>query len=207
MATMMLMRDNHTVANELDLVRDHDLIKRVHQYGIMSPMDALRNNEDYAQYYTWEGNTTVQLDGWAWWTMAMVLRPHEAIEWRWGHETPVKYHGDMQGHPPMVPDTICNGVWEYAPDFKNDGSGGAGATVADITNKRRRPDGYGRRDGHHRLADEVSLRIRRGHPCRRRRRIRVRDRVHRPERLEDRLHTADGLGRVRREVPRPHSHG
>ena len=79
MATFMLMRDNHTLANELDLVRDHDLIKRVHQYGIMSPMNPLKNNEDYAQYYTWEGDTTVQLDGWAWWTMGMVLRPHEAI--------------------------------------------------------------------------------------------------------------------------------
>ncbi len=135
MATIMLLRDNHTLANELDLVRDHDLIKRVHQYGIMSPMNPLKNNEDYAQYYTWEGNTTVQLDGWAWWTMGMVLRPHEAIEWRWGHETPVKYHGDMAGHPPMAPDTIYNGVWEYAPDFKNDSQWRAGATVTNITNK------------------------------------------------------------------------
>ena len=65
----------------------------------------------------------------------MVLRPHEAIEWRWGHETPVKYHGDMKGHPPMVPDTIYNGVWEYAPDFKNDAQWRAGATVTNITNK------------------------------------------------------------------------
>ncbi|MFC1596360.1 putative Ig domain-containing protein [Planctomycetota bacterium] len=135
MATFMLMRDNHTLANEFDLVRDHDLIKRVHQYGIMSPMSSLNNNDDYAQYYTWEGDTTVQLDGWAWWTMSMVLRPHEAIEWRWGHETPVKYHGDMTGHPPMVPDTIYNGVWEYAPDFKNDSQWRAGATVTNITNK------------------------------------------------------------------------
>jgi len=135
MATFMLMRDNHTLANELDLVRDHDLIKRVHQYGIMSLMNPLKNNEDYAQYYTWEGNTTVQLDGWAWWNMGMVLRPHEAIEWRWGHETPVKYHGDMEGYPPIVPDTIYNGLWEYAPDFKNDSQWRAGATVTNITNK------------------------------------------------------------------------
>ncbi|MBC8870449.1 MAG: putative Ig domain-containing protein [Planctomycetes bacterium] len=135
MATFMLMRDNHTLANELDLIRDHDLIKRVHQYGIMSPMNPLNNNEDYAQYYTWEGDTTVQLDGWAWWTMGMVLRPHEVIEWRWGHETPVKYHGDMTGHPPMVPDTIYNGVWEYAPNFKNDSQWRAGATATNITNK------------------------------------------------------------------------
>jgi hypothetical protein len=98
LATFMLLRDNHTLANELDLVRDHDLIKRVHQYGIMSPMDPVRNNEDYAQYYTWEGDTTVQLDGWAWWNMGMVLRLREAIEWRWGHATPVKCHGDMSDY-------------------------------------------------------------------------------------------------------------
>jgi len=135
MATFMLLRDNHTLANELDLVRNHDLIKRVHQYGIMSPMNPLKNNEDYAQYYTWEGNTTVQLDGWAWWNMGMVLRPHEAIEWRWGHETPVKYHGDMTGYPPIVPDTIYNGLWEYAPDFHNDSQWRAGAAVTNITSE------------------------------------------------------------------------
>jgi hypothetical protein len=134
MATFMLLRDNHTLANELDLVRDHDLIKRVHQYGILSPMNPVKNNEDYAQYYTWEGDTTVKLKGWAWWTMGMVLRPHEAIEWRWGHETPVKYHGDMAGYPPMVPDTIYNGLWEYTPDFRNDSQWRAGATVTNITN-------------------------------------------------------------------------
>jgi len=133
-ATFMLLRDNHTLANELDLVRDHDLIKRVHQYGIMSPMNPLRNNEDYAQYYTWEGDTVQQLDGWAWWNMGMVLRPHEALEWRWGHESPVKFHGDMSGHPPMVPDTINNGLWEYAPDFRNDSQWRAGATVSNIDN-------------------------------------------------------------------------
>ncbi len=135
MATMMLLRDNHTLANELDLVRDHDLIKRVHQYGIMSPMNSVKNNEDYSQYYTWEGDTTQKLKGWNWWTMGMVLRPHEAIEWRWGHETPVKYHGDMTGNPPIVPDAIYNGLWQYAPDFKNDSQWRAGATVTNVTNK------------------------------------------------------------------------
>jgi hypothetical protein len=135
MATMMLLRDNHTLASERDLIRDHDLIKRVHQYGIMSPMNPVKNNEDYAQYYTWEGETTQKLKGWNWWNMSMVLRPHEALEWRWGHETPVKYHGDMSGNPPMVSDTIYNGVWEYAPDFKNDAQWRAGATATNIANK------------------------------------------------------------------------
>lgn len=134
-ATFMLLRDNYTLANEADLVRDHDLIKRVHQYGILRPMNPVRNNEDYAQYYTWEGKTTVQLDGWAWWNMGMVLRPHEALEWRWGHETPVKYHGDMAGYPPTAPDTIYNGLWEYAPDFHNDSQWRAGASVTNISAK------------------------------------------------------------------------
>jgi hypothetical protein len=134
MATFMLMRDNHTLANEVDLVRDHDLIKRVHQYGIMGPMNPLKN-EDYAQLYTWEGKTTQQLNGWAWWDMGMVLRPHEALEWRWGHETPVKYHGDMSGHPPTAPDTIYNGLWEYTPDLTSDKPWRSGATVTNITNK------------------------------------------------------------------------
>ena len=35
-------------------------------------MNPVKNNEDYAQYYTWEGKTTVQLKGWAWWNMGMV---------------------------------------------------------------------------------------------------------------------------------------
>lgn len=135
MATFMLLRDNYTLANELDLVEDHDLIKRVHQYGIMRRMDPVRNNEDYAQYYTWEGNSTVPLHGWAWWNMGMVLRPHEAIEWRWGHETPVKYHGDMTGYPPTAPDTIYNGLWEYTPDFHNDAQWRVGATVTNISDK------------------------------------------------------------------------
>ena len=183
MATMMLLRDNHTLANELDLIRDHDLIKRVHQYGIMSPMDPVKNNEDYSQYYTWEGETTQKLKGWNWWTMGMVLRPHEAIEWRWGHETPVKYHGDMSGNPPMVPDTIYNGIWEYAPDFKNDAQWRAGATVTNITNKDGVLTADGRRHRHHRLADESALSIRRRHPGCRRRRLCFRDWFPRSERL------------------------
>jgi hypothetical protein len=133
-ATMMLLRDNHTIANEQDLVRDHDLINRVHQNGIMRPMES-ENNEDYAPYYAWEGTTTQKRVGWAWWTMAMVLRPHEAIEWRWGHGAAAKYHGDMGGYPPTAPDTIYNGLWEYVPDLHNDLQWRAGASVTNITNR------------------------------------------------------------------------
>ena len=43
--------------------------------------------------------------------------------------------GDMSGHPPIAPDTIYNGLWEYAPDFNNDAQWRAGATVTNISNK------------------------------------------------------------------------
>ena len=54
----------------------------------------------------------------------MTLRPGEAIVWRWGHLNPVKYHGPR---PPQFPDRVCNGLWEYRPDFKQP-SWRAGAT-------------------------------------------------------------------------------
>ena len=49
--------------------------------------------------------------------MNMVLRPGEAITWQWGHADPVKYHGENK---PRYPDMICNGLWEYRPDFSVD---------------------------------------------------------------------------------------
>src|SRR5581483_7590260 len=50
-------------------------------------------------------------------TMNMVLRPGEAITWRWGHLDPVKYHGSNK---PRYPNLICNGLWEYRPVFTSD---------------------------------------------------------------------------------------
>ena len=46
--------------------------------------------------------------------MNMTLRPGEALAWRWGHVNPIKYHGQS---PPRFPERICNGRWEYRPDF------------------------------------------------------------------------------------------
>ncbi len=84
----------------------------------------------------------------------------------------------------MAPDTIYNGVWEYAPDFKNDAQWRAGATVTNITNKDGVLTATDRRHGHHRLADESALSIHRRRPCRRRRRLCFRDWFHKSERLE-----------------------
>lgn len=63
--------------------------------------------------------------------MNMVLRPGEAITWRWGHTNPVKYHGEK----PRYPDTICNGLWEYRPDFGRDLWKKGTASVAGVQTK------------------------------------------------------------------------
>jgi hypothetical protein len=46
--------------------------------------------------------------------MNMTLRPDEAIVWRWGHTEPVKYFGSPTH---KFTERICNGLWEYRPDF------------------------------------------------------------------------------------------
>jgi hypothetical protein len=116
MHAMYLLRDNRTVACEQDLVRDHDLIKRSHTQGILNP-DRRANDEWEASIYVFDGEPTGDRDCPKGTSMNMVLRSGEAITWRWGHTDPVKYHG---GNKPKYPDLICNGLWEYRPDFTRD---------------------------------------------------------------------------------------
>jgi hypothetical protein len=115
MHSMFLLRDNRTIASELDLVRDHDLIKRSHTQGILNP-DKRANDEWEASIYICDRPPAGERDCFKGTTMNMVLRPGEAITWRWGHVQPLKYHGEK----PRYPDTICNGLWEYRPDFSWD---------------------------------------------------------------------------------------
>jgi hypothetical protein len=115
MHSMYLLRDNRTVACEQDLVHDHDLIKRSHTQGIVNP-DRRANDEWEASIYIFEGKPEGDRNSASGTSMNMVLRPGEAIIWRWGHQIPVKYHGDNQ---PRYPDLICNGLWEYRPDFSS----------------------------------------------------------------------------------------
>ncbi len=116
MHSIYLLRDSHTIAGEEDIVRDHDLIKRSHVHGILH-LDNRNMDEWEAALYVHDGHTSGERDAVGVYTMDMVLRPGEAITWRWGHTTPIKYHG---GDEPKFPDTICNGLWEYAPDFAGD---------------------------------------------------------------------------------------
>jgi hypothetical protein len=113
MHAMYLLRDNRTIACEQDLVRDHDLVKRSHTQGILNP-DRRSTDEWEASLYVFDGNPEGDRNSVTGSTMNMVLRPGEAITWRWGHAEPVKYHGESK---PRYPDMIFNGLWEYRPDF------------------------------------------------------------------------------------------
>jgi hypothetical protein len=132
MHSMYLLRDNRTVACEQDLVRDHDLIKRSHTQGILNP-DKRANDEWEASIYVFEGEPEGDRNCVSGTNMNMVLRPGEAITWHWGHADPVKYHGDNK---PRYPDMICNGLWEYRPDFSGDLWKKGAATVEGIQASR-----------------------------------------------------------------------
>lgn len=128
MGPFYLLRDNATIAGERDLVRDHDLLKRSHTNGILDP-DNRAANEGSAALFVSESDWTGSRDSVRDTTMNMVLRPNESLVWRWGHLSPVRYHGraDIKLWGPRsaagkvwgghAADRICNGRWEYRPDF------------------------------------------------------------------------------------------
>ena len=118
MHSVYLLRDNETVAGEQDIVRDHDLIKRTHSKGILMP-DTWWDGQGMCAMYFYEGPVTGQRGGQVDTTMNMILRPGEALTWRWAQCDPVKYHGALHTMP-TYPSAIYNGLWEYRPDFSRD---------------------------------------------------------------------------------------
>jgi hypothetical protein len=114
--SVYLLRDNETVANDVQLARDHDLIKRTHSNGILL-LDTLWDGQGTAALYFTETEITGERSGKADTTMNMVLRPGEALVWRWGQCKPLKYHG-MLHTMPTYPNVIYNGRWEYRPDLR-----------------------------------------------------------------------------------------
>jgi len=113
--SVYLLRDNETVANDVQLARDHDLVKRTHSNGILL-VDTQWDGQGTAALYFTECEITGQRSGKADTTMNMVLRPGEAIVWRWGQWKPLKYHTALYTTP-TYKDTIYNGLWEYRPDL------------------------------------------------------------------------------------------
>jgi hypothetical protein len=112
-----LLRDNEIVANDVQLARDHDLVKRTHSNGILL-VDTQWDGQGTAALYFTECEISGERAGKADTTMNMVLRPGEAIVWRWGQLKPLKYHTALYTMP-AYKDTICNGLWEYRPDLTN----------------------------------------------------------------------------------------
>ena len=142
MHSVYLLRDNQTVASDQDIARDHDLIKRTHSKGIL-----LENSwwlgQGMCSMYFYEGEIKGERAGKADTTMNMVLRPGEALVWRWGQFNPVKYHGMLQTMP-TYKGTICDGLWEYRPDFTKE-TWRKGATTAE--NVVSGPDGLAAEEG------------------------------------------------------------
>ncbi|HUU21111.1 MAG TPA: Ig domain-containing protein [Phycisphaerae bacterium] len=128
--SVYLLRDNRTVAGEQDIVRDHDLIKRTHSQGILFP-DTWWSGPGMCAMYFYEGKVTGQRNGKADTTMDLVLRPGEALEWRWGQTKPLKYQGALRTMP-TYPRTICNGLWEYRPDLTGKAWRKGAATVENV---------------------------------------------------------------------------
>lgn len=128
MHSIYLLRDNETIAGEQNLVRDHDLVKRTHTQGILQP-DRRASDEWESSIYVFEGEVAGDRNADGATAMNMALRPGEALVWRWGHLSPVKYHA---GRQPQFPDLICNGLWEYRPDFTSATWRSGAATVESI---------------------------------------------------------------------------
>ncbi len=118
MHSVYLLRDSETVAGEQDLVLDHDLIKRDHSKGILLP-DTWWDGQGMCAMYSHEGAVTGQRGADSAATMNMVLRPGEAIVWRWGQLEPFKHHGALMSMP-AYPALIYNGLWEYRPALTNE---------------------------------------------------------------------------------------
>lgn len=121
MGPFFLLRDNKTIASEQDLVRDHDLLKRTHTHGILDA-DSRSSAEWSAALFVYEGDLPADRNSERNTTMNMVLRPNEALVWRWGHTLPVKFHGtaEITVWGKQAAERICNGLWEYRPDLSKE---------------------------------------------------------------------------------------
>jgi hypothetical protein len=147
MQSIYLRRDNKTIASAQELGRDHDLIRRTRVHGILSP-DGTSQSEWEAAQYVYEGPASRTRDGYKGHTMDMVLRPGEALVWRWGHAMPLKYQGSSHPRDQVKSDDwmgkICNGLWEYRPDLGSD-LWRKGAEIADGV--QATPEGLGAEAG------------------------------------------------------------
>ena len=125
-----LERDNKTIASCTEVVRDHDLIKRTHTYGI-GQRENRKTDEFSASLYSHEGERIGDLGDNTTHSMDLTLRPGESIEFRWDHVgkeysagtvAPTdRRNGDGQGSlrrwGATAYDKLRNGRFCYRPDL------------------------------------------------------------------------------------------
>lgn len=104
---LILLRDNETIADEEDLARDHDLVKRAHVYGILNP-ESRRTSEQAASLFLHCGPRVGGRPVIGGHCMKLILRPGEALIWEWADRG--RYHGHG-GRPPR----LSNGRLRFVP--------------------------------------------------------------------------------------------
>jgi hypothetical protein len=137
--TLVLRTDNTTIAGEEDLVRDHNLLRRMG-----GPF------EGQAPLYTFVGTHSGEFFSHAGHAMNLTLRPGEALEWRWGDAQKHHYSADLDPETYMMASVhlrenwgprawslVENGKWVYQPPLRTP-AGRAGAIAENI---RWRGDG------------------------------------------------------------------
>ena len=109
-----LRRDNETIGNEEDIVRDHDLMKRTHTYGILAGDDPL-TDQFSAALHVHEGKREGDYRDDFGHRMELTLRPGESLAWRWDNVG--RSHGtDLKtGWGPQAGQPLANGRLVYAP--------------------------------------------------------------------------------------------
>jgi hypothetical protein len=114
-----LLRDNRTIAGEEEIVRDHDLVKRTHTYGILAA-DSRKTDEFSASLYIHEGKRQGEHASRAGHTMDFTLRPGESLEWRWSHAGKQHTAGQAlrEGWGDAAWARLRNGRWTYRPDLR-----------------------------------------------------------------------------------------
>ncbi|MBC7287060.1 MAG: hypothetical protein H5T86_03255 [Armatimonadetes bacterium] len=119
---IVLLRDNHTLAGEEDIVRDHDLMKRTHTYGILS-RDSRRTDEFSASLYTYEGERKPGRGFHTKHRMHFTLLPGEALVWRW--QSLGRFRGRAhleEGWGKQAVARVANGELVFSPDLRSPGA-------------------------------------------------------------------------------------
>lgn len=128
---LFLLRDNETIAPEAEVVRDHDLVKRTHTYGILSG-DSRDTDQFSASLYGYRGVRRPEpLRSPSRHTLDWSLPPGATMTWRWSHlgkqysagDTSVTRmakdgDGDLRlGWGPDAYRLIANAQFVYEPDL------------------------------------------------------------------------------------------